>query len=121
MTPLYCLQVREHSVAYKRNHVVLSEPSPTSAILNDRDCYDRNDFPTVNKNVYLRRVLEGQFDLPGSVHGGQSTQGCEQRGWHGGLGPLLFVPNWCHQPLIKIYGGKLLNSHTYSLSIYLFI
>ena len=48
MTPLYCVQIREHSVAYKRhNRPCLNSPSPTSAILYDRNCYDRNCFPTV--------------------------------------------------------------------------
>ena len=52
MTPLYCVQIREHSVAYKRhNRPCPNSPSPTSAILYDRKCYDRNCFPTV-KSLY---------------------------------------------------------------------
>ena len=49
MTPLqYCVQIREHTVAYKRhNRPCPNSPSPTSAILYDRNCYDRNCFPTV--------------------------------------------------------------------------
>ena len=48
MTPLYCVHIREHSVAYKRhNRLCPNSPSPTSAILYDRNCYDRNCFPTV--------------------------------------------------------------------------
>ena len=48
MTSLYCVQIREHSVAYMRhNRPCPNSPSPTPAILYDRNCYDRNCFPTV--------------------------------------------------------------------------
>ena len=48
MPPLYCVQIRELSAAYKRhNQPCPNSPSPTSAILYDRNCYDRNCFPTV--------------------------------------------------------------------------
>ena len=47
-TPLYCVQIREHNVAYKRhNRPCPNSPSPTSAILYDRNCYDHNCFSTV--------------------------------------------------------------------------
>ena len=50
MSPLYCVQIREHRVAYKRhNRPWPSSPSPTSVILYDRNCYDRICFPIVQE------------------------------------------------------------------------
>ena len=53
MMPLYCVQIQQYRVAYKRHNRPCPNPlSTTSAILYDRNCYDRNCFPTVKFRDY---------------------------------------------------------------------
>ena len=52
MTPLYCVQMREQNIAYKRQNRARSEL--TVAILYDRNVYDRNCFLTVQRSANMR-------------------------------------------------------------------